>query len=319
MPRTWTAIDFETANQDRGSACAVGLVRVADGAPVERFSTLIRPPEPVSRFSARNTAVHGITAADVTGAPGWEQVWHSVLDFVDGGVLVAHNAAFDMGVVRSACAHTGAGRPELEYVCTLALARRTWPELGDHRLPTVCSHIGHRMRHHHRADHDAEACARIVVAALGRHGTGCLEELARATGTPVARLEAAAPTAPAPVTAAPLAPAGDFERWQSHARAVLPDPCPEADPRGPLFGRVVCVSGDLAAMDKPQVWRRVAEAGGRPAKNVTRTTDVLVVGAHSGPGKTAKHLRAQAYRERGQRIDIITEAELLVRLGLGRG
>ncbi|WP_415840334.1 BRCT domain-containing protein, partial [Nocardiopsis gilva] len=96
----------------------------------------------------------------------------------------------------------------------------------------------------------------------------------------------------------------------------LPEPDPHADPTGPLYGRTVCVSGDLDAMDKPEAWKRIAEAGGRPAKNVTRATDVLVIGAHDGTGKTSKHLRAEAYRARGQRIDIITEAEFRARLAL---
>ncbi|WP_017597587.1 3'-5' exonuclease, partial [Nocardiopsis lucentensis] len=182
MADIWTAIDFETANQDRGSACAVGLVRVVDGEPVERHSTLIRPPDPVRHFSHHNVAVHGITAADVAHAPTWDAVWRRILDFADGGALVAHNAPFDMGVVRRACAHTGLGYPAIDYACTLALSRRTWRVLADHRLPTVCAHIGHRVTRHHRADADAEAAARIMIAAMTEHGTTSLAELSRAAG-----------------------------------------------------------------------------------------------------------------------------------------
>ncbi|OLT25365.1 DNA polymerase III [Nocardiopsis sp. CNR-923] len=316
MADTWTAIDFETANQDRGSACAVGLVRVVDGRPVERHSTLIRPPDPVRHFSHHNVAVHGITAADVAHAPAWDAVWRRILDFADGGALVAHNAPFDMGVVRRACAHTGLGHPAIDYACTLALSRRTWRALADHRLPTVCAHIGHRVTRHHRADADAEAAARIMIAAMSEHGTTSLAELSRAAGLRLGRLDAV--TAPTPVAApSPVGPAADrFDHWRRAAETPMPQACPDADPSGPLFGRTVCLSGDLAAMDKPEAWRRVAEAGGHPARNVTRTTDVLVVGSHAGVGKTAKHRRAETYRERGQRIDIITEAELLSRLGM---
>ncbi|WP_415840344.1 3'-5' exonuclease, partial [Nocardiopsis gilva] len=208
MADTWTAIDFETANQDRGSACAVGLVRVADGAVVDRYSTLIRPPRPVDFFTRHNTAVHGITAADVADAPHWPEVRARILDFADGGVLVAHNAAFDMGVLRGACAHTGQGWPGLDYACTLALARRTWQGLPDHRLPTVCAHIGHPITRHHRADADAEAAARVVIAALGHFGTTALRDLARAARLRLGRLEAhhAAPS-DAPRAAPPPAPA----------------------------------------------------------------------------------------------------------------
>ncbi|WP_116246995.1 exonuclease domain-containing protein [Nocardiopsis sp. FIRDI 009] len=317
MADTWTAIDFETANQDRGSVCAVGLVRVVDGEPVERHSTLIRPPDPVGHFSHHNVAVHGITATDVADAPAWEAVWRRILDFADGGALVAHNAPFDMGVVRRACAHTGLGHPAIDYACTLALSRRTWRTLADHRLPTVCAHIGHPVTRHHRADADAEAAARVMIAAMAEHGTTSLGELSRAAGLRLGRLDAVTDPPP-PVTApAASAPVQDrFDRWRRAAETTLPEAAADADPSGPLYGRTVCVSGDLSAMDKPEAWRRIAEAGGHPAKNVTRKTDVLVVGDHAGTGKTAKQARAETYRERGQRIDIITEADLLARLGM---
>ncbi|GAA2012192.1 hypothetical protein GCM10009799_45670 [Nocardiopsis rhodophaea] len=329
MADTWTAIDFETANHDRGSACAVGLVRVADGAVVDRYSTLIRPPRPVDFFTRHNTAVHGITAADVADAPHWPEVRDRILDFAAGGALVAHNAAFDISVLRGACAHTGQGWPPLDYACTLALARRTWRELPNHRLPTICAHIGHPVTRHHRADADAEAAARIAIAAMDHFGASTLRDLARAARLRLGRLEAehpraAPPDAPtAPGAAPPPAPhpagAQDrFARWAEATRAPLPEPDPHADPAGPLFGRTVCVSGELDAMDKPEAWKRIAEAGGQPAKNVTRATGVLVIGAHDGPGTTSKHRRAEAYRARGQRIDIITETEFLTRLALAR-
>ena len=344
MSHTWTAIDFETANHDRGSACAVGLVRVRDGAVADRFTTLIRPPRQVDFFSRHNIAVHGITPADVADAPAWPEVHARIVEFADGDPLVAHNAAFDVGVLRQACEHTGLARPAWQYACTLALSRRTWADLPDHKLPTVCAHIGHLVTHHHRADADAEAAASIMIAAMTRYGTSSLTDLARAAGLNLRRMEAAralpvqealpvaqgaaapavseraaaGPSAPARTMTAPAPASGEdrFSRWQRVAQTPLPDPSPDADPAGPLYGRTVCVSGDLASMDKPEVWRRVAEAGGRPAKNVTKKTDVLVLGGHDGAGKTSKHRQAETYRERGQRIDLVTEAELLALLGM---
>lgn len=322
MSHTWTAIDFETANHDRASACAVGLVRVRDGAIVDRYTTLIRPPRSVGSFSRHNVAVHGITAADVVDAPDWERVHARIVEFAGGDPLVAHNAAFDMGVLRGACSHTGLSHPAWDYACTLALSRRTWAGLADHKLPTVCAHIGHRVRHHHRADEDAEAAARIVIAAMEYHGTASLAEVVRAAGVGLRRVEAAAGNPAQAVRVGATAPAGTadrFHRWQRESQTPLPEPAADADPSGPLYGRTVCVSGDLEAMDKPEVWRRVAEAGGHPAKNVTRRTDVLVIGGHDGEGRTAKHLRAEAYRERGQRIDFVSEGELLALLGMTTG
>lgn len=316
MVDSWTAVDFETANNDRGSACAVGLVRVSDGRIVDRYTTLIRPPEAVSHFSRHNIAVHGITAADVAQAPDWAQVHARIVEFADGTPLVAHNAAFDMGVLRRACAHTGLAHPEWDYACTLALARRTWAELPDHKLPTVCAHIGHTITHHHRADADAEAAAHIIIAAMVRYGTTSLLELSGASGLNLSHVPAALTPAPAPMPSV-TSPAEDrFSRWQRQARAPLPQANPDADPAGPLFGRTVCVSGDLRALDKTEVWKRVAEAGAHPAKNLTRKTDVLVAGTNDHGGKSSKHRQAEAYIAKGWAIDIITEDELLRRLGM---
>ena len=321
MGDAWTAIDFETANQDRGSACAVGLVRVRGGVVVDRLTTLIRPPGPVDFFSRHNTAVHGITAADVADAPGWPEVLDRIVDFSDGGPLVAHNAAFDMGVLRQASEVSGLSHPAWDYACTLVLSRRTWGELPDHRLPTVSAHVGHTITRHHRADADAEAAAHIMIAAMRRHGTASLPELAQASGVRLRRLESvrvAASAPPPPVSVPAAEPAGEdrFSHYQRVARTPLPEPSADADPSGPLYGRTVCVSGDLESMDKPEVWRRVAEAGGHPAKNVTKKTNVLVVGGNGGGAKTAKHRQAETYRERGQRIDFVTEPELLTLLGM---
>ncbi|MFL1432302.1 MULTISPECIES: exonuclease domain-containing protein [unclassified Nocardiopsis] len=322
MSDSWTAIDFETANQDRGSACAVGLVKVRDGVIVDRHTTLIRPPAGIDFFSRHNIAVHGITPDDVTGAPTWETVHARIVEFADGDALVAHNAPFDMGVIAQACARTGLASPGWDYACTLALSRRTWAELADHRLPTVSAHIGHRVTHHHRADADAEAAARIAIAAMRRHGTTSLADLARAAGSGLrhlAPLTAALPATPAPAPVRESPVEDRFARWQRAAQAELPAPSPDADPSGPLYGKVVCVSGDLESMDKPEVWRRIAEAGGTPAKNVTKKTDVLVVGGHDGAGKTSKHRQAETYAARGQKIAFVTEADLLVRLGMTTG
>ncbi|WP_017575715.1 exonuclease domain-containing protein [Nocardiopsis kunsanensis] len=317
MLDTWTAIDFETANNDRGSACSVGLVRVSGGRVVERYSTLIRPPRPVDFFSARNTAVHGITAADVAGAPGWEQVHRDIVEFCGQSPLVAHNAAFDVGVLRRACAHSGMAHPEWDYVCTLALARRTWGQLADHRLPTVCAHIGHVLGAHHRADADAEAAAQVVLAAMAHYGTSSLLELSGASGLVLSHLPAGA--AVAVPEAVPVEGGDRFSRWQSQARAPLPRAWSGADPDGPLFGQVVCVSGELESMDKTEAWKRVAEAGGHPAKNVTKKTGVLVAGRNDHGGKSAKQRQAEAYAAQGQRIRVVDEARFLALLGLEQG
>jgi DNA polymerase-3 subunit epsilon len=199
MHGTWTAIDFETANRNQGSVCAVGLVRVTDGRIVDRYTTLVRPPAPVDHFEQDNIAVHGITPEHVADAPAWPQVHTTILEFAAGSPFVAHNAVFDMGVIRAACAHAGLPEPSLHYACSLDIARRTWPALRNHRLPTVCRTIGYDLRRHHTADADAEAAAHVVLAALRHHGAATLVELCQRLRRPLRRT----PARPAPQHCAP--------------------------------------------------------------------------------------------------------------------
>jgi DNA polymerase-3 subunit epsilon len=107
----WVAVDFETATSARASACAVAAVSVADGAIVDERRWLIQPPG--NRYDAFNTSIHGIDASITRGAPGFAQVWSDVLDFAGGRTLVAHNAGFDLGVVRAEHDRTGATPTEV--------------------------------------------------------------------------------------------------------------------------------------------------------------------------------------------------------------
>jgi DNA polymerase-3 subunit epsilon len=185
----FTAIDFETANPKRASACSVGLVRVRDGQIVHAVGTLIRPPAEFSEFSGFNTKVHGITAAMVVQAPPWRQVAGWIRGYVGDDLLVAHNAPFDMSVLRQACAAEGLPVPGNDYVCTLALARQA-SELRSYKLPDVAAEFGVRLMAHHDASADARCAAEVAVAMARRHGHDKLEQLAQSFHVPVGRLTA---------------------------------------------------------------------------------------------------------------------------------
>jgi len=157
---TFTAVDFETANRYRNSACAVGLVRVERGRIVKRAYHLIRPPFRFFEF----TDIHGIDWWSVRSAPTFGQLWPVITSFFTGvDFVAAHNAVFDRGVLRSCCRWYGVREPNVSFECTVRLARRRW-NLRPTTLRHVAEFLGVRLRHHH-ADSDAEACARIVLRA----------------------------------------------------------------------------------------------------------------------------------------------------------
>ena len=156
----FVALDFETADQERDSACAIGLVRVEDNQIVQRVHYLIRPPRSRILF----THIHGIRWRDVVDQPRFGDLWHAIAPLFENVEFVAaHNASFDRGVLYACCDRHGIERPEHPFICTVQLARKTW-KLYPTKLPNVCDYLGITLEHH-QALSDAEACARIVIAA----------------------------------------------------------------------------------------------------------------------------------------------------------
>ena len=181
----WVAIDFETSNERRDSACALGLAVVRNGAVTKTEAWLIRPPE--MRFDWRCTRVHGIRARDVADAPEFPDVWLEVSDLLEDGRLLAHNASFDMAVLRAMLAAYGLGTPDVRYACTLAMSRRAWPDLPRHRLDTMCEHCGIELVHHDAAS-DARACASLALRAAEQVGAPDVESAIKAMGIRTHRL-----------------------------------------------------------------------------------------------------------------------------------
>lgn len=192
MALDFTAIDFETANASSASACAVGLVRVRAGRVVATANWLIKPPPGHDRFFELNIGIHGIRPEDVADALGWSDQLGRLLDFVGDDVLVAHNAGFDMAVLRRACQATGDGCAPRRYFCTLQLSRRVY-ELESYRLPLVAAEAGYGAFSHHDALADALACAHIVVDSAKRLAAGSLDELAELSGVRVSESDAVVP------------------------------------------------------------------------------------------------------------------------------
>lgn len=163
----FTALDFETANGFRGSPCSVGLVRVRGGQPVERAYWLMRPPAGFDRFDARNVRIHGITAGQVASAPRFGDLFPDLAGFIGEDPVVAHNAGFDIGVIESALEVSGMDIPQIDYACSLVMARRTY-DLPSYALPVAAREAGYELRNHHDALADAEACARIMIDVVSR-------------------------------------------------------------------------------------------------------------------------------------------------------
>ena len=187
MPLDFTAIDFETANSSPASACSVGLVRVRGGEVVAATGWLIQPPPGHDEFQEWNVRIHGIQPEHVLSASTWVDQFDRLCAFAGADVLVAHNAGFDLNVLRRASEATGQLCPPYRSLCSLQVARRTY-HLESYRLPVAAMAAGFEDFHHHDALADAEACAAIVVHAARRHEAATIDDLAALTGARIGRI-----------------------------------------------------------------------------------------------------------------------------------
>lgn len=157
----FAAIDFETADYGRDSACALAIVHVRGSKIISKTSYLFRPPR--RRFIF--TYLHGISWEDVADQPTFGELWPEIIrDLSEVEFLVAHNASFDRAVLFACCESTGHSPPPLDFLCTVRVARHVWG-FSPASLPHVCNQLGIGLRHHDPVS-DAAACARILLAAL---------------------------------------------------------------------------------------------------------------------------------------------------------
>lgn len=157
------ALDFETATPQADSPCELGIAVVRGGVVREVRNWLIKPRY-WPYFSPWNVAVHGIRPQDVAEAPRWEDIWPEVSELLHDATIVAHNASFDMGVLRSTLASHGLAHPTFQYFCSVSMARKVWPGRASYGLKPMCDMHGIPLKHH-RAGNDAEATAELVLRA----------------------------------------------------------------------------------------------------------------------------------------------------------
>ncbi len=187
---TFCVVDLETTGGSPvdGRITEIGAVKVRGGERLGTFQTLVDPREPIPHAIAQLT---GIDDRLVAGEPPIEQVLPALVEFLRGGVFVAHNAGFDVGFLNAALARLDYEAVPAPAVCTAKLAKRVvWPEVPNVRLRTLATYFRTRVQPVHRALADAEATAEVLDGLLdlgGRLGIltlGDLHEACRARGRP---------------------------------------------------------------------------------------------------------------------------------------
>ncbi len=154
----YICFDVETPNALNERMSAIGLAVVERGRIVREFFSYVDPEQP---FDAFNTQLTGIDASTVSGAPTFAALWPRLAPLLSGGILVAHNAPFDLTVLQKCLSAYGIKwEPRVRYLCTVRIGRGEMPTLS-HRLNDLCAYFGIPLDHH-QADSDSHACAEIL-------------------------------------------------------------------------------------------------------------------------------------------------------------
>ena len=303
---SFVAIDLETATQLRNSICEIGICVVENGLVKETKSWLVKPPH--NFYDPFNTYIHGISAEDTANSPTFCEIWPTVLPYLDGKVVVAHNTAFDMYVLRDSFMENSMAFPLFAFFCSYRLSRKTVTGCYSYSLPHVCRELGIEFANHHKAGADAEGCARVFLECLKNSGAESFEERQEKYDFRCGRFS------------------GNYFRPQlaNHSggggrkiclKDIVGDPS-KIDEGNYFYGKEVCFTGKCQFGVRRNLLQMVADIGGIPADSVTSHTDVLVVGQQDyrkvgDDGMSSKQEKAMKLKDKGQDIEIMSESEFL--------
>ena len=278
------AIDVETANQDQGSICQIGLACFDGGVLAWQWSALVDPEDD---FDPYHVKIHGITPERVVGAAKWP----AVIEHISGTLrdqIIASHTSFDQIALAAASDRYGITLPGCSWIDSYAIARRVWPDMDRHRLRDLCIALDIELNHHDALS-DAIACGRIILAGL-EAGELTFDQLATLTPAPRSRT------------------GGRRRRQATHQQDVSI----AGASTGPLQGHVVVFTGDFEGGKRP-ISELAAAAGCDVDDNFTKKrTTILVVGkrdpaAWGGTEKSGKHRRAEEAIAEGRNIEIMSE------------
>jgi len=296
----FAAIDFETATRSRASACAVGVASVTRGRVTEVKRWLVRPPG--NEYESINISIHGITPKMTAGCADFSEVWPEVFAALGEVPVVAHYAAFDIGVLRASLAATSRTFPTLTYLCTCVLSRHAWPGWLSYRLDDVAHACGVEFQHHEAGD-DASTAAQLGVAFCGATNRPSILEASRELGVWPGELRSNGwmPCGAHPPGAHPK---------YSELRPTVDD-IPED---GLLYGKTVVFTGSLSHFVRDEAAQLAVNAGAHVANNLSRKVDYLVCGMQDARvvrdgTHSMKMLKATELNASGGHIELLSEVD----------
>lgn len=303
----FVALDFETANSSRASVCSIGIVEYENSSIKREYYRLVKPKK--NYFSLMNIKVHGITKQDVADAKEFDVLWEEeIKSILEGKLVIAHNAQFDMGVLRAVLDQYQLPYPMLAYNCTVNISKKTWA-LNKYNLNIVSDYLGFTFSHHHALD-DAKAAGHILLSAKEELGASNLKDLVERTGTTNGMMYEGG-----------YEPARLNKRKQSKKAAArtFVAASSEFDKNHPYYNASFVFTGRLKEMKREEAIQQVVELGGVYHPSIEATTNYLVLSEKTYENykkghKTNKLERAETLLSQGHSIEIISESEFIQNL-----
>jgi DNA polymerase-3 subunit epsilon len=315
--KDFVAIDFEAANRDRRSACAIGLVQVSQGELGRRFESYIKPKSEFSKFDPFNVLIHGITNHTVQNSPSFEEIWLQIrnINFGFDTPLVCHNAGYDVKVLRDLLNLYEITTDEIYFYDTLLLSKFVWPHLASYKLSVICKFLNIPLDHH-VAISDAEACAEIALKHMEIIGVTSLAEVANHFGLKLGKISS-----------------NLLSNRNLNLNYVIDNQYSRADlsfqSKGQnlndekkynfyqdLNGKNIVFTGELSSMNRKSATLIAVKNGANVNSSITSKTNILVVGIddfknYSQGKKSRKLLDAEKLLNLGNKIDIIDEEDFI--------
>ncbi len=158
----YIVFDVETPNHNNDRMSAIGITVIEDGSIVDNYYSLVNPE---TSFDYFNVQLTGIDEDMVEDAPTFPELWQEIEPLMSSGLLVAHNAVFDMNVLKKCLRYYDiVWKPYVRYTCTVLMGRSLYPGIS-HKLNDMCSFFDIPLDHH-KADSDSNACAEILLRYL---------------------------------------------------------------------------------------------------------------------------------------------------------
>lgn len=298
----FVAIDFETANESRTSACSIGITKVENNKIICSEYHLIKPPE--MRFNSHNIWIHGIYPEDVENEMTFGELWPKIKHYFDDVLVVAHNASFDLSVLRSLLDYYGFEYPNLHYICTVLLSKNKIKDVRNHKLNTLAEYVGHKFKHHH-AGEDATACAKILIHISKEYGINDLLSLHINGGLNIGSIYERGYE---PCTSL-IKHRNNITKKEALSISLKEDTNYFCD-------KTIVFTGPLDSMRRNEAYKIVKKLGGIIGSSVTKKTDVLITGIKNREHlddvyKSTKLKKAENLIKSGQKIEILTEEEFL--------